>query len=303
MVKAPMPARKTLDPKLDIVFSMLFGKERNRALLVSLLTAVLRPSAPIDVVEVLRAEPERSIATEKVIALDLRVRLATGEQIDIEMQTQRRPALPARFLYYWARIYAEQLARGDDYAMLRRAVVVVFTNFSLLAGRRFHSIVRLHESHDAELVTDQLAIHVLELPKLNLLSPEEDEPILALWGRFLTASTDEQLESLAMEHPVIKQAKIALDDLSADPIARRQAEQREVALLLHRVDLGTAREEGRVEGRVEGKVSTLSRLLASRFGPVPATVSERLGSASELELDRWLERLLSASRIEDVFAA
>ena len=51
-----MPERRsTLDPKLDIVFSMLFGEERNRALLVSLLTAVLRPSTPIGAVEVLRS--------------------------------------------------------------------------------------------------------------------------------------------------------------------------------------------------------------------------------------------------------
>ncbi|HKY35094.1 MAG TPA: hypothetical protein VJN18_04075 [Polyangiaceae bacterium] len=33
--------RRTLDPKLDIVFWMLFGVERNRDLLISLLTAVL----------------------------------------------------------------------------------------------------------------------------------------------------------------------------------------------------------------------------------------------------------------------
>jgi len=48
--------RRTLDPKLDIVFWMLFGAEQNRALLISLLNAVLRPAVPIESVEVLHEE-------------------------------------------------------------------------------------------------------------------------------------------------------------------------------------------------------------------------------------------------------
>jgi predicted transposase/invertase (TIGR01784 family) len=327
--------RRTLDPKLDIVFWMLFGEDRNRSLLVSLLTAVLRPSAPIEVVEVLRSEPERSIAADKIIALDVRARLANGEQVDIEMQSQRRPALSARILYYWARLYAGQLSRGDDYAVLRRAAVVVFANFSWLSGRRLHSLFRLHERQDAELLTDQLEIHVIELPKLNFAALGEDEPSLLFWSKFLTATDDEQLERLAMEHPVLNQAKLALDALSADPEARRRAEQRETALLMHQADLGTARDEGRAEGRLEGraegrlegraegrlegraegrlegrtegrlegKASVLSRLLVSRFGSLPESLAQRVVDATETELDRWLERSLFATSVTEVFEA
>jgi len=35
------PGRRTLDPKNDVVFKMLFAAERNRDLLIALLTAVL----------------------------------------------------------------------------------------------------------------------------------------------------------------------------------------------------------------------------------------------------------------------
>jgi hypothetical protein len=51
--------RTTLDPKLDVVFSMLFGHERNRDLLLSLLNAVLKPENPIEAVEVLSERPGR----------------------------------------------------------------------------------------------------------------------------------------------------------------------------------------------------------------------------------------------------
>src|SRR5687767_14711591 len=121
--------RRSLDPKLDIVYWMLFGEERNKALLISLLNAVLRPSVPIEDATVQHAQPERGSVDEKAIALDVRVRLANREQIDVEMQTQRRPAQSDRALYYWARLYSGQLQRGDEYTDLRRCVVVVIANF------------------------------------------------------------------------------------------------------------------------------------------------------------------------------
>src|SRR5260221_1843443 len=101
--------RTTLDPKLDIVVCMLFGAEQNRELLLSLLNAVLKPVVAIASVEVLHAEPERMAPGDKNIALDLRVRFQNGEQVDVEMQSRRHPALRERALYYWSRLYARQL--------------------------------------------------------------------------------------------------------------------------------------------------------------------------------------------------
>src|SRR5262245_50080051 len=114
--------RTTLDPKLDIVFWMLFAAERNRALLISLLNAVLRPPEPIVSVMVLPAQPEKLSPDDKAIALDLRVELTSGNQVDVEMQSQKRPALRERGLYYWSRLYSGQLLRGADYLDLRRCV-------------------------------------------------------------------------------------------------------------------------------------------------------------------------------------
>jgi predicted transposase/invertase (TIGR01784 family) len=78
--------RRTLDPKLDIVFKLLFADERNTALLISLLTAVLKPAHPITEVVLLNPEIERSAVLEKGAVLDVRVRLKDGAQVDIEMQ-------------------------------------------------------------------------------------------------------------------------------------------------------------------------------------------------------------------------
>jgi predicted transposase/invertase (TIGR01784 family) len=271
--------------------------EQNRELLISLLNAVLHPATPIASVEVLHAQPERLSVDDKAIALDVRVRLSSGEEVDVEMQSQRRPAQRQRALFYWSRLYSGQLLRGAPYLDLQRCIVVWITDFVELAGARFHSGFRVLEVHDAEPLTDHLELHWVELPKLPAALERNDEPDLVAWGKFLTAAADDELEILAMEHPVLKQAKEALDRLSADPEARLRAEQRELALVSNALDLTVARAEGKAEGRAE----TLRDLLSLRFGPLPDDVTARLRAATETELTRWTARVLSAESLARVF--
>ena len=94
------PARRTLDPKLDVVFKLLFAHPASKSPLISLLTAVLQPAAEIVDVEVLNPDMPRQDAADKGIVLDLRVRLADGRLIDVEMQSQWRSGSRKRFLFY-----------------------------------------------------------------------------------------------------------------------------------------------------------------------------------------------------------
>lgn len=69
------------------------------------------------------------------------------------------------------------------------------------------------------------------------------------------------------------------------------------------------RQEGRIEGRIEGRLlgrietlrSLLEMLLGKRFGPLLPEVSGRIGQASGQELEAWIERLLDAGSLPDVF--
>jgi predicted transposase/invertase (TIGR01784 family) len=110
-----MTASGLLDPKLDLVFRMLFSRLENRPLLVSLLNAILSPAQPITKVEVLESELPKQAVGDKGIVLDVRTWLADGAQVDVEMQTQPRPARRERPLFYWARTYGGQLQRGQQY--------------------------------------------------------------------------------------------------------------------------------------------------------------------------------------------
>jgi predicted transposase/invertase (TIGR01784 family) len=293
--------RWTLDPRVDLVFSLLFGAEQNRRLLIALLNDVLQPTTPIESVEILPARPDPADVEEKLVFLDLRARLESGEQVDVEMQTRRHVALRPRVLFYWGRLYTGQLQRGEPYSGLQRCAVVLITDFAEFSGSGFHSVFQARERSTGELLTEHLELHVLELPKLRGALVGIDEPALAAWCRFLSAETDEELEALAMQYPILKEAKDALDRLSADPEARERAERREIELKLYEYGARTIREEGREEGRSEGKQQTLLRQLAIKFGELPSEVEARTMAATERDLDLWLESLLSAPTLDAVF--
>lgn len=56
------------------------------------------------------------------------------------------------------------------------------------------------------------------------------------------------------------------------------------------------------EGKAEGKAEVLLKLLSLKFGEPTTEVRERVQSGSLEELDRWAERVLTAARLEEVFA-
>jgi hypothetical protein len=62
------------------------------------------------------------------------------------------------------------------------------------------------------------------------------------------------------------------------------------------------RVEGRVEGRAEGRAETLLKLLRLRFATVSEAASERVMHADIATLDRWVERVLTATSVDDVLA-
>lgn len=59
--------------------------------------------------------------------------------------------------------------------------------------------------------------------------------------------------------------------------------------------------EGRLEGRLEGEALVLQRQLTRRFGSLPEWAQQRLRSASSEELETWADRVLDATRLEEVF--
>ncbi len=245
-----MSSRRTLDPTLDVVFKMLLTRRpESHGLLVSLLTAVLRPPSPFAKVVVRNPEIPSTEVLERGVVLDIAAELEDGTLLDIEMQSDKRPAFRERALFYWARLYGAELERGEGYEKLRPVISVLFLDYRELRGQRLHSVFHVLEVHDHERFSDALALHIIELPKIAQATAEEraDEASLLRWSRFFAATTDAELEEIAMADPIIEEARNVLQAVSEDPMAREIARIRRNAVVNRRLEDAALRAEGRAE--------------------------------------------------------
>ena len=62
-------------------------------------------------------------------------------------------------------------------------------------------------------------------------------------------------------------------------------------------------QRARDEGRVDGERAVLTRLLRRRFGRLPPAVEERVHEAPASDLEAWVENVLDARTLDEVFDA
>lgn len=55
------------------------------------------------------------------------------------------------------------------------------------------------------------------------------------------------------------------------------------------------------KGRQEGERQMLTRLLTTRFGPLPAAVSDKIAAVGIESLEAWSVQLLNANSLEESF--
>jgi predicted transposase/invertase (TIGR01784 family) len=60
-------------------------------------------------------------------------------------------------------------------------------------------------------------------------------------------------------------------------------------------------ERGLEKGEVRGQAKTLLRLLAAKFGDIPAGIDNRIHSAGPDQLDQWTLKILTATTIDEIF--
>ncbi len=71
-----------------------------------------------------------------------------------------------------------------------------------------------------------------------------DEAGLFAWTKFFAAKSDEEMTEASMNDSAVEKAHSVLQQVSADPVARRLAEQRALAAVTWKMDLDAVREEG-----------------------------------------------------------
>ena len=246
--------RTLLNPKIDFVFKKIFGSEEHPEILISFLNAVLKPKKPIVSVEIKNSDLEKEYIEDKFSRLDVKALTSNKEIINIEIQLKNEYNMIQRSLYYWSKLYEEQLSEGDRYDKLSRTVCINILDFKYLKNDRFHNGYRLKEIETNEELTDLEEIHFIEIPKLKKINSEKDiVDVLEGWVEFLRDPESEVVRKLEMTNKEIREAKDELYRLSMDEKERALYFIREKSIRDEISALANAEEKGMERGIKKGE--------------------------------------------------
>ncbi|MBS5925338.1 MAG: Rpn family recombination-promoting nuclease/putative transposase [Clostridium perfringens] len=258
-----MVYRTLLNPQIDFVFKKIFGTEKNKPILINFLNAVIKPTTPIKDVEIKNNDIDKDFIEDKFSRLDVKATTSNKEHINIEIQVKNEYNMIQRTLYYWSKMYSEQIQNRDNYNKLERTVCINILNFKYLKNDKYHNAYRLKEITSNEELTDLQEIHFIELPKFNEIGNKEyvenveEMDALEKWLEFLVEPESNTVRQLELSNEEIKLAKSELYKLSMDSKEREQYNMREKAIY----DRISALENAEAKGKLEGTLEVAKKLL------------------------------------------
>ncbi|HAT4296568.1 TPA: Rpn family recombination-promoting nuclease/putative transposase, partial [Clostridium perfringens] len=243
--------------QIDFVFKKIFGTEKNKPILINFLNAVIKPTTPIKDVEIKNNDIDKDFIEDKFSRLDVKATTSNKEHINIEIQVKNEYNMIQRTLYYWSKMYSEQIQNRDNYSKLERTVCINILNFKYLKNDKYHNAYRLKEITSNEELTDLQEIHFIELPKFNEIGNKEyvenveKMDALEKWLEFLVEPESNTVRQLELSNEEIKLAKSELYRLSMDSKEREQYNMREKAIYDRISALENAEAKGKIERELE----------------------------------------------------
>ncbi len=242
---------KIAKPKLDLVFKKIFGDVNNSDLLIDFLASILDvPTTSIQVVEIIDNEIIPDTVEKKFSRLDLLI-LVNNKYVNIEIQVNNYNDYKERTLFYWAKVYTNQLGKGENYISLQDTITINIVDFKLFDCSECHSSFMIYETKRHEKLTDKLRIDFLELPKAK---KHKTNTKLQEWLDFLNVTTEEGLNMLEKNtvNPTIMHKAIAVvRQMSADEKLLMAIQKREETLMNERSALNSAKKQGMAQKEAE----------------------------------------------------
>jgi predicted transposase/invertase (TIGR01784 family) len=237
---------KILPPKMDVVFKLLFGDERNVDLLISLLEAILK--VKIDSVTLLDTVLKPEHLDDKKCILDVKAELSGGERVNIEIQVKSIKEMRNRISHYNNRLATEQIGDSGNYMAIKPAISIIIIDYPLIhESEKCHNVFSMLERDEHFPFNNLLEIHILHLCRIDV----EKMPEVADWLSFISSDKEEDFMLLAEKNQTLSRAYERLKVISADEESRIIYEARLKALRDQRAAEYDAREEGKIEGKIE----------------------------------------------------
>lgn len=238
-----------LNPRVDFAFKILFGSEENTDILLPFINSVLSLPNPLTELTLLNPYNHKTHSTDKLSILDIKARDGLGQLYNIEMQMTDQVGYSQRALYYWSKLYSQQLKEGEDFSTLNKTISIHVLNFNHFDEPDYHNIYHILNVQTMKRSFEDLELHFIELKKFNK-DPAHLTTALDRWTTFLSRAEQWERNFVPEElriDPAIEKAAQALDTLSLD---EEEREIYEAKLKWLRDESGTfkkIREEGREE--------------------------------------------------------
>ncbi len=270
--------------KLDVVFKRVFGEQKNIALTKALVSDLLEiPRDAIQHVEILNVEIAPEYWRQKFSRLDLRLKV-DDRIVNVEMQVRGEKSFRERSLFYWSKLFTQDLKEGEQYKKLRSTICVNILDFNLFDDKDedYHTPVRVTYGKRRRLFTQKFAIHVFELRKLERFPknlPMED------WLNLINVESKEELMAIINNAtvPEARDAGLILLDFQADERIRQEAWYREKQMHDEASELDDAKEEGREEGRFGAFAGLV------RDGIISVEQAAKRAGVSVVEFEDWMK--------------
>ncbi|WP_342169870.1 Rpn family recombination-promoting nuclease/putative transposase [Rickettsia endosymbiont of Seladonia tumulorum] len=130
-----------VNPRVDLAFKKIFGVEENKDLLISLVNSIVGKEDQIVEVTLLNPYNPKNFKADKLSVLDIKAQSESGKIFNVEIQVTDEADYDQRALYYWAKMYTQQLKEGDDYSKLNKTIDIHILNFTSITDTdKYHNI-------------------------------------------------------------------------------------------------------------------------------------------------------------------
>ena len=251
-----------ISPRVDVAFKKIFGVEENKDLLISLINSIVGKEDQVLDITLLNPYNPQNFRQDKLSIIGIKAKGIDGKRFNIEIQISDEADYDKRVLYYWAKLYTEQLKVAQDYSTLAKAIGIHILNFtSIPEAENYHNVFHITEKESGFAYFRDLELHTIELNKFTCDSSEELQDIVAktrnaldMWLTFLTRHDLLKADKLPKEldNDKLKKALKVLDVLNFSEEERELYEDHLKWLRIEANTLKKTAEKAKEEGIAEG---------------------------------------------------
>ena len=254
--------KKLLKPKNDVVFQSIFNQNNEKitkAFVEALLDEKITKMTINNDQILVRDAPD-----DKLGILDLELDINNNEKVDVEIQLIERANFAERLLFYFSRLYASQIKRGDDYSEAKKVILIAIIDYHLELTQtisEMETVWKLCEKNHPNLVlTDSIEICILELDKVKNTYYKNKLDKKAQWMLFLDDPNSREVKEIMEKNNDIKDAVIEVHERSKDEQLRRIAELKEKAIMDEKAIYKAGRLRGEKEGKLQNSIKIIKNL-------------------------------------------